>query len=363
MTAVPPRLLVDTAVLDGRAAAFPLPWLDGFATLPYPPRALEQAAPEALLHADAVLVRSMTLLGADQLALLPSVRAVATLSSGTDHLDEPLLKDLGLPVHTGLGGNARAVADWVQWACTRLMPRTPDHAPRALVVGVGAVGKLVAARLEELGCTVLLCDPPRQLREPTFAGCTLDDALAFGVDVLTVHVPLTQRGPDATVNLLDDQRLQALCLGRRPVLLNAARGGIVHEVAVADMRRTGRLAGLALDTFCAEPRPDHAVVAACDLATPHIAGHSIAGKLDVARRALAGLRRQFGLPALPPLTHAVSEAVQALPAATVPDSFAGLDQAARDFAGYPSDPDCFERLRHSHKRSELRPLPAEDAVG
>lgn len=341
-----PRLLVDEAVLDGSAAALPLSWLDGFDVLAYAPRQLAAAAQAA--SAEAVLVRSMTRVGAAELRVLDRVQAVATLSSGTDHLDESALARRGVHLCTGHGGNAVAVADWVQWALQRWAQGADGRdlqGKKVLVVGVGAVGQQVVQRLNALQVEVLACDPPRARLNQGFRSCDLDQALLDGVDAVTLHVPLTRLGPDATHNLMDARRLQQL---RGAVLLNAARGGIVDAHEAARLRGRGDLAFLALDTFDAEPRVDPGVVAACDLATPHIAGHSIEGKLDVAWRAMTGLRGTFGLPPLAPLADAVADRLRGRDA--VPGAFDGLDAVA---AALHAECVRFETLRHAHARRQF----------
>jgi erythronate-4-phosphate dehydrogenase len=348
-----PRLLLDADLAAGQPAALPLTWLDGFELVPFPPRGLTAAVAGASA-ADAVIVRTMTRLPAALLAALPGLRAVATLSSGTDHLDEAALAARGVALHTGHGGNALAVADWVAWALAATLDRSPDRAAwlggrRVLLIGVGAVGAAVAARLRSAGAEVGCCDPPRAAREPGFRSLNLDEALAQRWDAVSLHVPLTTAGPHPTANLLDRGRL---CRLRGAVVLNAARGGVLDEAAAAELRCAGHLAGLALDTFVGEPLPRAEVVAACDRATPHIGGHAIEGKLRVSRRAVSGLRRQFEL--APP--GALADAVAAVmaghdPAELQPDvALAAADASLRACVAAG---ESFDRCRSSHRRVEL----------
>ncbi|MBM4345709.1 MAG: hypothetical protein FJ100_20235 [Deltaproteobacteria bacterium] len=351
MAVTRPVVLVDELVLDGSARAFPLQWLDGCDARPYAPRQLGKAAVAHAAIAQAAIVRSMTRVGRAELAALPALRLIATLSSGTDHLDARALAARSVQLSTGHGGNARAVADWVQWAIDRLAPRA---GLRVLVVGLGAVGGIVAERLAAAGNEVLPCDPPLAA-DARFAGarpwCDLDQALARDPDVVTLHVPLAADGAHPTGGLFDARRLARWARPGR-VLLNAARGGILDEAAAARAVAEQRLV-LGLDTFGGEPRPAPTTLAACALATPHIAGHSVEGKLDVAHRALSGLRAAFGLPALAPLVDVAAEALSPLPTALV-EPFGALDRCATAFA---ADAGAFERLRHGHLRRERLPLP------
>ncbi len=349
------RLLVDAAVLDGSTGALPPHWLDGFSHLPFAARDLTPATP-GLAQADALLLRTVTRLPAALLEAMPHLRAVATLSSGTDHLDLEALAQRGIALHTGHGGNAHAVADWVHWALERLGALDPSKTVpwaerRVLLIGAGAVGAAVAARLRSLGAEITLCDPPRAEREPGFRSVDLDDALGQGPwFAVSLHVPLETAGPHPTRDLLDAVRL-ARCQGVR--VLNAARGGVLDERTAARLRRQGHLAGLALDTFVGEPLPRADVIEACDLATPHIAGHSIEGKLRVARRAVAGLRAQFGLPEPGSLEAAVAHVIQALPATVELRPFLRLDGADEALRAQVAKGESFDVVRHHHRRLEL----------
>ncbi|MBI5607645.1 MAG: hypothetical protein HY902_02045 [Deltaproteobacteria bacterium] len=326
-----PVLLVDRAVADGSAHALPLAWLEGFDLRVYTPRELAAVAPDPAVQA--ILLRSVSRLTAGDLQNFRNLQGVATLSSGTDHIDVAALERTGVALHTGHGGNAVAVTDWVEWALSR--SGRPLAGLRVAVVGVGAVGSLVVQRLQQRGALPLPCDPPRAEREPGFVSRDLDALLQDSVDAVTLHVPLVREGRHATTNLLDAQRL-----GRLPAatVLNAARGDVLDAHKAAELRRNGGLRWLAIDTFPSEPRVAGEVVAACDLATPHIAGHSVQGKRDVALRAVTGLCRQFGL--APPVVAADPPG----PAEWLP-----LDQVS---AALRADPSAFEPLRHGHRRNQ-----------
>lgn len=336
-----PVLLVDQAVIDGSAAALPLSWLDGFELRPYPARRLAEAPLAELADADALLVRSMTRVGAQELQRLPRLAALATLSSGLDHLDVDLLAQRGVRVCSGHGGNARAVADWVDWAAQRLLGDL--HGRKALVVGAGAVGTEVVARLQQRGARVWTCDPPRARREPGFVSSDL--AVVPPCELVTLHVPLSD-GADATRNLWNHQQMT-----RHPgaVLLQASRGGVLHEEAAQQARELGLLAGLAVDTWVGEPAISPILLGHTELATPHIAGHSIAGKLDVARRAMQQLRSRFGLEGELNFGAAVAQEEArhgGEPFLAIADQLDRVAQALR------RSPEAFEQLRHRHKRTQ-----------
>ncbi len=344
-----PLVLLDAGAI-ANPRILPDSWLSDCEIVAYPPGALLYAPAAALSRAHAVVLRSMTRFGPGEAAALPSLQALATLSSGVDHVTvEPV------PLRHGRGGNAVAVADWVVWALSRLWRDLDSFAGRRVaVVGVGAVGSAVSEALARLKVELVLVDPPRARHDATFAGVSLDEAIEAGVDAITLHVPRIRDGVDVTMGLLDLRRLNALSQRGGAVVLNAARGGVLDEVAAVALRRSGRLAGLALDVFVAEPSPDPAIVDGADLVTPHIAGHSIEGKLRVGALAIAALRRDLGLSdASVDFASAVTAVAGSARAASAPlQAFEVLDATDKALRVACAGDGDFTALRGRHLRSE-----------
>ncbi|ACQ79942.1 D-isomer specific 2-hydroxyacid dehydrogenase NAD-binding [Beutenbergia cavernae DSM 12333] len=208
----------------------------------------------------------------------------------------------GITVVNAPGYNAEAVADWTLMAML-LMLRDGTAADRDLrehgwharplgrelgamtvgIVGYGAIGRAVHRRLRGFGATVLLTDS-----RPVPPGDALDgrqvelDDLLGGSDVVTLHAPLT----DTTRHLLDARRLARMRDGS--VLVNAARGELVDEVALAAAIEAGRPAAAALDVFATEPLPPSSPLLALEnvYASPHIAAGTVQARQRV--RALVG---------------------------------------------------------------------------
>jgi erythronate-4-phosphate dehydrogenase len=351
-----PLVLVDERVLAGGTAALPDGWLAGMRPVGYRPGDLDPASIGEAHAAEAIVLRSATRLDAGHLAQLPALRAVATLSSGEDHVDVDALSARGVGFSTGRGGNARAVRDWVCWAIERLAVRATDGP--AVIVGVGAVGAAVDVALRTRGFETLLVDPPRAARDRRFAHVPLEDALGAGPALVTLHTPRVRSGRHATVGLMGAAEMSRLGRGRT-VILQASRGGVLDEAAAAGLRREGHLRGLALDVFAHEPSPAPAVVQAADLATAHIGGHSIEGKLDVARRALVGLRVGLGLDT--PTSAARRLDLQAAARSVIGraglttdalEPWAALDRADVELRAAVGAGEPFHRVRDAHRRVE-----------
>jgi erythronate-4-phosphate dehydrogenase len=217
-------------------------------------------------EADLLLVRSTVRVDAALLAG-SRVRFVATATIGIDHLDTAFLDGAKIRWASSPGSNADSVVQWFAAA----MARVPDVAQRQLgIVGVGNVG----SRIERLFRAIdvkppLLCDPPRARREGAAAFVTLDEILER-CDLVTLHVPLTRSGEDATFHLLDARRLR-----KDAVLVNACRGEVLDSESALAVDNT-----LLLDVFEGEPKPNPQLVARATIATPHIAGHSLDGKAN-----------------------------------------------------------------------------------
>lgn len=222
--------------------------------------------------ADLLLVRSVTRV--DRALLQGSqVRFVGTCTIGTDHLDLDYLAEAGIAWSSAPGCNARGVVDYVLGSVLTLAEREGvDPAARVYgVVGVGQVGGRLYDLLRGLGWQVRVCDPPRQAAE---GGDFVDlEHIVAECDVISLHTPL-----DATTrHLFDATRLAALRPGTW--LINASRGAVVDNAALRALlpRRTDL--GVVLDVWEGEPQADVELAALCQLATPHIAGYSLDGKL------------------------------------------------------------------------------------
>jgi len=190
---------------------------------------------------------------------------------GTDHLDIPYLERRGIRWCGAAGCNAESVAEYVTAALLCLAVRhSLTLAGKTMgVVGVGHVGRLVVEKARALGLRVLQNDPPRQRAEGGHEFVSLDQVLAES-DILTLHVPLTKTGSDATFRMADAgffARLKPGC-----IYLNAARGGINVTDALLDAMDRGIVAHAVIDCWEGEPAYRADLLQRADLATPHIAG-------------------------------------------------------------------------------------------
>lgn len=251
--------------------------------------------PEQVKSADILAVRSTTRVDRELLEG-SRVRFVGTATIGTDHMDTAYLEAAGIRWCYAPGCNANSVSEYVTaaWLCLaqrhgwRLAGKTLG------VIGVGNVGRRVVQKAESLGLRVLCNDPPRQRAGDPGDFHPLARVLAEA-DIITLHTPLTDRGPDATRHLVDDRFLEATRRG--VVFVNAARGGVMRTESVLAALRAQQIAHAVIDTWENEPRISRTLQEKVAIGTPHIAGHSFEGKVEGTMMVYREACRFLGRPA------------------------------------------------------------------
>ena len=248
-------------------------------------------SPEMVKDADAVITRTKTRLNS---ALLEgsSVKFAGTCTAGVDHVDRPGLEALGITFASAPGCNANGVKEYVLAA---LLESGQDFRGKTIgIVGHGQVGTRMDRQFTALGCRVLRNDPPKWEREQT--GDFVDlETLCAESDVVTLHVPYVVDGPYPTAQLIGELDIGNMRPGT--ILINACRGEALDGDAAARARQRGHLSWLVLDVFDPEPDAPLEHLAVADLVSPHIAGHSVEGKVNGTRQIREAVVAHFGLDA------------------------------------------------------------------
>lgn len=223
--------------------------------------------------ADILLVRSITPIN-EKLLVNSSVKFVGSVTAGIDHLDTAWLKQAGIEWSAAEGFNAPPVADYVVSVIAALQRKQilSFSGMKAAVIGVGNVGSLVVERLKTLNFDVMMCDPLRAEKENHFQSVSLNDIA--GVDLISVHTPLTHEGAHPTYHLLNQDFFKRQ--KNNAVLLNAGRGAVVDSQAL--LFEGGHLCWC-LDVWEREPNIDKVMLENAFIATPHIAGYSVQSKI------------------------------------------------------------------------------------
>ena len=216
------------------------------------------------------------------LAELPKLEVVQAMAAGVD-LIAPIVPE-GVTLCSGRGGPTPATSEWVLTVILAVLRDIPALAAdqaigatprrmydgldgkRVTILGYGSIGPAVERRMS--GFDVAITRVARSAREGVLAVEELDAVLPH-TDVLVILTPLTEE----TRGLLGAERLAALPDGA--LVVNAARGGIVDEQALAAELQVGRLRA-ALDVSEPDPLPpEHPLRRAPGLLyTPHVAGAS-----------------------------------------------------------------------------------------
>ena len=238
----------------------------------------------AELQPDVLLIRSVTPVGAALLADNNSVKFVGSATIGTDHVDQDYLAARNITFANAAGCSKHSVAQYVLTAILTLRPQywQPSIPPVTLgIIGLGNIGSTLAQYAHDLGWQVLGYDP--LLPASNINNASFAQVLSQS-DVISLHVPLTDKKDNANPNgsdyptryLIDNNALDAMPADT--LLINSARGPVInaHDL-VADIERTGRQ--IVLDVFEHEPEISERLLSKLAIATPHIAGYTVEGKL------------------------------------------------------------------------------------
>ena len=255
----------------------------GITALHLPP---EEITSETVREADALFVRTRTRI--DRALLEGSkVRFVATATIGFDHIDQAYCQEAGIHWVSCPGCNAQAVCDYVEEAISSM--KSDKTELTVGIIGYGHVGKLVAQMAEKKGYKTLISDPPLGIGEAL-------QTIAPLCDVITFHTPLTHEGKYPTYHLCDANILR-LCQPNT-LIINAARGGVIDEKALCDILTEKGQLSTVIDCWEGEPEINKTLLNMVDMASFHIAGYSIQGKMRASEMCLHAFCEFFSLPIL-----------------------------------------------------------------
>jgi D-3-phosphoglycerate dehydrogenase / 2-oxoglutarate reductase len=241
----------------------------------------------ALAEADAVIVRSATTIDAEALEHAPRLRVVARAGVGLDNVDVDAATRAGVMVVNAPTSNIVSAAEHAVALLLALARNVPQAMASlrggqwqraaftgvelqdkvAGLLGLGKIGVLVAQRLASFGMTIIAYDPYVAAARAAQLGVrlvSLEELLAES-DFISVHLPKNAE----TVGIIGDRQLHMVKPGLR--IVNAARGGLVDEAALARALADGRVAGAALDVYATEPCTDSPLFAQPNVVvTPHL---------------------------------------------------------------------------------------------
>ena len=259
-----------------------------------------------LADADALIVRSATRVTKELLEKAPRLRAVGRAGVGVDNIDLQEATKRGVLVMSTPGGNAVSVAEHtfaLMLALARQVPKV-DSALRdgkweksssgtelrgktLGLIGLGRIGGEVAKRAEAFDMRIIAYDPyisEAAAKELQVELVNLERLLAES-DFISLHTALSP----ATTNMINAKSIQKMKKSAR--IVNAARGELIDEAALADALKSGRLAGAALDVFVEEPPKNSPLIGLPNvIGTPHIAGSTAEAQEEVGTQVAVQIR-------------------------------------------------------------------------
>lgn len=238
------------------------------------------------------------------LAQVPELMVISKYGVGLDGIDVDAIARRGVKLAWAGGVNRRSVAELTLGFALALLHRVPE-ADLALrqghfrkwigreltgrtfgVIGCGFVGQDLITLLAPFACRVLVHDIRDYAdfyRTHEVTPVSLPQLLRES-DIVSIHVPLDR----TTTGMIGAAELAQMRAGG--LVINAARGGVVDEDALAAALETGHLAGAACDVFTIEPDANPRLLALPTfLGTPHIGGSTQEAQLAMGRAAIDGL--------------------------------------------------------------------------
>jgi D-3-phosphoglycerate dehydrogenase len=268
----------------------------------------------ALAEADAVIVRSATQIDAEAIGAAPRLKVVARAGVGLDNVEVAAATARGVMVVNAPTSNIVSAAEQAI-ALLLAVARNTAAASSALkngewkrsrytgvelqgktvgVVGLGRIGVLFAQRIAAFGTRLIAYDPYIQPARAAQLGVRLVglEELLRESDFISIHLPKTPE----TVGLIGQKELQLVKPEVR--IVNAARGGLIDEVALAEALAEGRVAGVGVDVYAKEPCTDSPLFKFDNVvATPHLGAstHEAQDKagLAVAKSVKLALQGEF----------------------------------------------------------------------
>ena len=238
---------------------------------------------------DAIVVRSATTLDASLIERATRLKVIGRAGVGVDNVDVDAATRRGIVVANAAESTVDSAAEHAIALLLALVRNIPqahaalksgtwdrqrftgiEVAGKTLgVLGLGRIGRQVAQRALGLGMRVVAYDPfvaAERFRELGVDACGSVEEIYAEADVITLHLPLNDEthallGPGAFAQMKDGVRI-----------VNAARGGLIDEEALADAIRLGKVAGAALDVFGTEPYSGPLLELSQVVVTPHLAG-------------------------------------------------------------------------------------------
>lgn len=263
---------------------------------------------EALARCHGLIVRSATTVDVAMIELAPELKVIGRAGVGIDNVDLAAATERGIAVLNAPGGNTIAVTELTMALILAAVRHLPE-ADRSIregrwdrsaykgvelrgrtlgLIGAGRIGGEVAVRCQAFGMGVIVYDPYLTEARADELGVELVelDRVLDEAHVISIHVPLT----DETRGLVGLKALQQM--RDDAYVVNASRGGVIDEAALAQALHEGWIAGAGLDVYTEEPLPAGSPLRTAPnlVLTPHLGASTAEAQVAVASEVAIGLK-------------------------------------------------------------------------
>ncbi len=263
---------------------------------------------EVLSQCHALIVRSATTVDATMIERAAKMRVIGRAGVGVDNIDVSAATERGIAVLNAPGGNTIAAAELTVALMLAAVRRVAEadrsvregrwdrsafrgvelHGRTLGLIGAGRIGGEVATRCQAFGMDVIVYDPYLTESRAAELGVELVslERVLDEADVVSIHVPLT----DETRGLVGADALQRM--KKEAYVVNASRGGVIDEAALARALGEGEIAGAGLDVYEDEPLPSESPLRAAPnlVLTPHLGASTAEAQVGVATEVAIGVR-------------------------------------------------------------------------
>ena len=240
----------------------------------------------------ALLIRSVTPINADAIANPNNIKFIGSATIGTDHVDNDFIQKHHIHFANAKGSSKQSVAQYVSTALLSKFPNLIHKKITLGIIGLGNIGATLAKYAKDLNWEILGYDP--YLPTSDINNASFNELLANS-DIISIHTPLTKTGDYPTYQLFNHSVFKQL--KNNAILINTARGEIINQDDLL-WAMTNKNLNVILDVFPFEPTIDKALLDNLALATPHIAGYTLDGKLRGTEMIYQAFCEYFNLPIL-----------------------------------------------------------------
>lgn len=222
---------------------------------------------------DALLIRSVTPIDVHNMTNPKNIKFIGSATIGTDHVDNEFIKKHHIHFANAKGSSKHSVAQYVMTGILTKNPKLIHQKITLGIIGLGNIGATLAQYAGDLNWQILGYDPylPKSdLNNSSF------DGLLKNSDIISIHTPLTKIGDYPTYQLFNQEIFKQL--KNNAILINSARGEVICQEDLLQAIDDKNLQVI-LDVFPFEPTIDKALLDKLTIATPHIAGYTLDGKL------------------------------------------------------------------------------------